>query len=375
MSPVDVSGPLVDHHCHGVVRGDLDRVGVEELLNEATHRSPLGTTLFDSMVGLAVRRWCAPVLDLEPLVDAETYVRRRSELTPAELARRFVGGAGLSDVVVDTGFGADRLTPPDDLAAYAGARAHEIIRLETTLESVLADGTAFDDVDGALRQRLRESGAVGAKSIAAYRSGLALPQMIPPSGDVVDALSRLTRGPDGRYRVADPLLNGWLAWVAVEERLPLQIHVGYGDNDVDLDRCDPLLMTGFLRASQERLVPTMLLHNWPFHRQAAYLAQVFDQVFVDVGLTVHNTGALSTPVLRELVEMAPFGKILFSSDAFGLPEHYLLGALLFRRSLGTVLDDLVAAGEMGPDDAQYVVGLVSQDNARRAYRLDSVAGH
>ena len=45
-------GPLVDHHCHGLVLDDLDRASFEALMNEAAGRSPLGTTFFDSMLGL-----------------------------------------------------------------------------------------------------------------------------------------------------------------------------------------------------------------------------------------------------------------------------------------------------------------------------------
>jgi hypothetical protein len=49
---------LVDHHCHGILTGDLDRVRFESMLNEATGPSPLATTLLDSMLGLALRRHC-----------------------------------------------------------------------------------------------------------------------------------------------------------------------------------------------------------------------------------------------------------------------------------------------------------------------------
>ena len=134
-----------------------------------------------------------------------------------------------------------------------------------------------------------------------------------------------------------------LAWTAIDARLPLQLHVGYGDSDVDLLRCDPLHLTPFLRATASQGVPVLLLHNYPFHRHAAYLAQVFDHVFMDVGLAVHNTGALSRRMIEETLELVPFGKLLHSSDAFGLPELYLLGSLLFRRGLNGVLADLVRA--------------------------------
>ena len=55
------------------------------------------------------------------------------------------------------------------------------------------------------------------------------------------------------------------------------------------------------------------------------LAQVFDHVFMDLGLTVHNTGALSTGVLRETLELVPFGKLLFSTDGKKLLGGVLVG--------------------------------------------------
>jgi predicted TIM-barrel fold metal-dependent hydrolase len=276
-----------------------------------------------------------------------------------------MAAAGITTYLVDTGIGPDGLTPSDDLAALGGGTAYEVVRLERLAEEVLASGSA--DVVGEVESRLgaaREHGVVGAKSIAAYRVGLDLPATKPAADDVRRALAAADPA-----RLADRTVSGWLAHTALGAGLPLQVHVGYGDPDLDLLACDPLRMTAFLRATQEHGVPVLLLHNWPFHRHAAYLAQVFDHVFLDLGLTTHNTGALSTGVLRETLELAPFGKVLFSSDAYGLAELYLLGAVLFRRSLTTVLGELVASGDATPDDAAYVAGLVARDNARRAYRL------
>jgi uncharacterized protein len=362
-------GDLVDHHCHGILTDDLDRTAFEGLMNEAVRASPLGTTLFDSALGWAIRRHCAPLLDLEPLAPAETYLIRRSELGGAEASRRLMAATGIGTLLVDTGLGSllpgTELTPMTELAALCGGTAREVVRLERLAEDVLAAGGS--DFGGEVEERLgtaRASGAVGAKSIAAYRVGLELPATKPTA----DELRRALAGVDTE-RVADPTVSAWLAHTAVELGMPLQFHVGYGDSDLDLLACDPLRLTAFLRGTQERGVPVLLLHNWPYHRQAAYLAQVFDHVFMDLGLTTHNTGALSTGVLRETLEIVPFGKLLFSSDAYGLAELYLLGTLLFRRSLEAVLGELVDAGESTPEDAAYVAGLVARENARRAYAL------
>ena len=356
---------LVDHHCHGISTSDLDRAPFEGLMNEAGRASPLATTLFDSTLGWAIRRHCAPLLDLDPLVPPEAYLARRTELGGAEASRRLMAAAGIGTFLVDTGLGPDDLTPMGDLAALGGGTAYEVVRLERLAEQVLATGT--DDFTGEVRERLgsaRAGGAVGAKSIAAYRVGLELPATTPSADELTRALARVDPG-----RLVDRTVSAWLAHTAIELGLPLQFHVGYGDSDLDLLACDPLRLTGFLRGTQERGVPVLLLHNWPYHRQAAYLAQVFDHVFMDLGLTTHNTGALSTGVLRETLELVPFGKLLFSSDAYGLAELYLLGARLFRRSMNAVLGDLVDAGEATPGDAAYVAGLVARENARRVYSL------
>ena len=360
---------MVDHHCHGVLTEDLDRTGFEALLNEGNGAGALGTTVFDSMLGLAVRRWCAPVLGLEPLADAQAYLARRTELGAEEVNNRFVSASATADFVVDTGFGAGRVTGAERTAAYAGGRGHEIVRLEAVAEELLESGTTPADFAERLREQLTGRGAVGAKSIAAYRTGLALAAGKPTDDTLVAALGECGRDADGTIRLAHPVVHAWLAHTAVEEGLPLQIHVGYGDNDVDLADCDPLRLTAFLRATQDRGTPVLLLHNYPFHRHAAYLAQVFSHVFMDVGLATHNTGALSTALVRESLELVPFAKMLYSSDAFGLAELYHLGSLLFRRSMSEVLAGLVDADEMGETDAERVVDLVAHDNAHRVYAL------
>ncbi len=152
--------------------------------------------------------------------------------------------------------------------------------------------------------------------------------------------------------------------------LPVQLHVGYGDRDVDLHRCNPLLLTPLLRALQPTGVPVLLLHNYPYHREAGYLAQVFPHVYVDAGLATHNLGQRAPALLAEALELAPFGKFLYSSDAFGLPELYHLGALLFRRALSDLLRDGLAADAWTEADAERVAAMIGAGTARRVYRLE-----
>jgi uncharacterized protein len=361
--------PLVDHHCHGIVRSSLDRPAFEALLTEAERAGPLHGSLFDTQVGMGVRAICPPLLDLPRFAPADEYLERRAALGPDEVARRMLAATGISDYLVDTGFLPQVLTSPAQLSGYSGARAHEIVRLETTAEEVLAraDPSAFADAFRAeLHERART--ALGAKSIAAYRVGLDLDPARPSDGEVSEAAAAAVRnGTSGR--IADGTLTRFFVWTAVDLGLPLQFHVGYGDADVDLHRCDPLLLTPLLRATAGSGVPVMLLHNYPFHRSAGYLAQVFDHVFVDVGLALHNVGTRAEAVLAELLELAPFGSVLFSSDAFGLAEIYAVNTALFRRALAAFLDDGIAREFWPRAEAERIAAMICSGNARRTYRL------
>jgi predicted TIM-barrel fold metal-dependent hydrolase len=370
LDPTLAALPLVDHHCHGLVRRDPDRAQFESMLTESAGPSALGGSLFDSQIGLAVRRWCAPVLDLEPHVPAEVYLERRAELGAEEVNRRMLTASGTTTFLLDTGYVPEPITTPAELAALAGGRAREIVRLEAVAQDVLADG---GDVAGfadrfatALAERCRT--AAGVKSIAAYRVGLALDGARPTSAEVTAAADRAVRR-DGGVRIADEVLHRHLVWAGIDLGMPVQFHVGYGDADVDLHRCDPLLLTGLLRATEPAGVPIMLLHNYPFHRNAGFLAQVFGHVFVDVGLATHNVGQRSAALLAELLELAPFGKVLFSSDAFGLAELYLLGTTLFRHGLGRLLAEGVADDAWTAADAQRIATLIGAGNAERVYGL------
>lgn len=361
--------PLVDHHCHGLVRRELDRPGFEALLTEAAGPGALGGSLFDSQIGFAVRRWCPPVLDLAPHAPADEYLARRAELGADEVNRRFLAATGTGTFLVDTGYLPEPITTPGELAALAGGTAREVVRLEAVAADVLASCGAADFA-GRFRDELarRCAGAAGVKSVAAYRVGLELEGARPGGAEVTAAAGRLlSRG--GPPRVADPVLHRFLVWSGIDLGMPVQFHVGYGDADVDLHRCDPLLLTDLLRATEPSGVPVLLLHNYPFHRQAGYLAQVFGHVFVDVGLASHNVGRRAPALLAELLELAPFGKVLFSSDAFGLAELYLLGTVLFRRGLGRLLAEGVAEGAWTAADAVRVAGMIGSGTARRAYRL------
>jgi predicted TIM-barrel fold metal-dependent hydrolase len=114
----------------------------------------------------------------------------------------------------------------------------------------------------------------------------------------------------------------------------------------------------------------VFLHCYPYHREAGYLAAVFPNVYFDVGQALNYTGPGAGRVLAEAMELAPFTKQLYSSDAFALAELHYLGALLFRRSLAAILEDWVRRDECSAAEADGIGELLGRANARRIYPLD-----
>lgn len=368
---------LIDHHVHGAFGADGTRSRFENALNEgSTDPLPDFVSGFDSQLGFAVRRFCAPLLDLEPHAPADEYWARRVELGEQEVNRRFLGSAGVSDWVVDTGYAGPDSYGLAEMTAMTGSPCHEIVRLETIAEGIITDGSA----DYALRFRSELAvavarGAVGSKTVFAYRSGFDIDQSRPSEADVSSAASawhRSTR--DGvRPRLTDPVLLAFGLFAAVDAGLPLQIHVGFGDRDLDLHRANPMLLLPFLRNPEVTRVPVLLLHCYPFEREAGYLAQSFANVYLDVGLALNYLGARSVELVARSYELAPFAKVLYSSDAWGPSELHYLGARLWRNAVSTVIGGWVARGDWSLHDAQRVIQLSASGNARRAYGLEPIA--
>lgn len=353
--------PLVDAHCHRLLAEPVDAAGFERCCTEAD-RLPPGMA-WDSPAGLAIRRWCPPALDLPAFAGPEAYLERRAELGLEEVNARLLRAAGLSHLLVDTGLPG---APVGSLARAAGAPVSEVVRLERVAEELAAEGVTAERFAPAYADRLAEAarGAVATKSVLAYRHGLDVDPARPGPAEVREAWRRGAGG-----RIEDPVLLRFLLWAGVDAGLPVQIHTGLGDADLRLRRSDPSLLQPWLAAVEPAGVAVVLLHCYPYHRQAGWLAAVYPHVFLDVGLAVGQVGAQAEAVVAESLELAPAAKVLFSTDGYRLPELYLVGAAQFRAALGRLLDRRVGEGAMGADDAGRVARMIGAANARRVYAL------
>jgi uncharacterized protein len=379
--PAVAAPSYVDHHCHGIVTDELDRRRLEGLFSEAHRPHDGGGSQFDKPLGLMIRKHCAPVLGLEPLASPEAYVERRLALGAGEANRRLMRAAGMDLLLVDTGFRGGSVTGHEELGRIAGCPAHEVARIEAVLEEAAGGaggaGELVERFDRLLEERARS--AVGLKSIVAYRTSFAIDQTRPSPAETVAAagewLAVIAR--TGRARIEHPILIRHALCVALDlcraRRFPLQLHVGFGDRDVRMPRCDPTVFAPFIEAAEEAGVPVTLLHCWPFVREAGWLAEVYANVHFDVGAILNYTGPGARRVMREAMEMAPFHKQLYSSDAFGLAELHHLGRVLFDDALGALLDGWIADGHCTTADADRIMAMIAAGNARRIYRLEEAA--
>jgi predicted TIM-barrel fold metal-dependent hydrolase len=372
---LDVDLPLIDHHCHGVSPVELDFAAFQALFSESYRPAPAGTTEFQKPLGLAIRRFCAPILDLEPSCPAETYVERRLALGAAEVNRRFLQGSGLQSLLIDTGHRSASILGIEDMAVAAARPTHEIVRIEAVIEEIAKSGISAERFPDAVAEILAEraKSAVGLKTIVAYRCTFKIDQTAPSHSEVVSAADRWfsAAAMAEKWRLSDPTIIRHGLWVGGDlcrqRRFPMQVHVGFGDPDIYMHACDPSHFTDFIAAMETWEVPITLLHNYPFQREAAWLSEVFQNVYYDVGVILNFAAPMSANILGEALEMGKFSKLLYSSDAFGLSELYYLGALLFRRGLKKCLDRWLEEDFCSLADADELIQLVATANAKRIY--------
>jgi predicted TIM-barrel fold metal-dependent hydrolase len=139
----------------------------------------------------------------------------------------------------------------------------------------------------------------------------------------------------------------------------VQVHCGFGDWDLYLPRADP----GHLKPVLERFAETrfVLLHCYPFVREAGWLAHVYGNVWLDLSLTIPHVSR-PAEMVRQALELAPVSKLLYASDAARTPELYYLAARWWREALDEVLPEL-----LGDDEAEHATRMILRENALVLY--------
>ena len=370
--------PILDHHCHTLCRPGPPLAGDDfrRFFVESTDPR-MAPHVRHSIFYMRMVRDVAALFGCDP--SEEALLALRAATPPEEYTQRLFDAGNFRALLVDTGFRSADSYEVDELSALAGRPVETILRLETLMEELIAASASFAQVEDALRAELRAArarGVVAFKSIAAYRGGLHVaPRTFDEAAAAFPALREIVRR-YGRLRLSDRAVLDYLLRVALEEaaamELPVQFHVAFGDDDADLRTANPLELRALLTDPAFQRVPFVLLHCYPYIREAGYLAALYAHVFVDVSLTVPLTAHGCAAAFAEVLELAPASKLLFATDAHSVPELFCAGALHGRRGLAQALDRLVAEQILSAAQAEDAAEAILWRNAVRLYQLENL---
>jgi predicted TIM-barrel fold metal-dependent hydrolase len=368
--------PAVDHHCHPLLRltTALTPVDLRRPFTEALDSKVIGEQTQNSVAYRRALHILAAELGSEPTED--DVLRSRAGTDHAAYANRLLKRSRTGVMILDHGFAGGEAMSPAEHAATIDIPQHEVVRLETAAETLVASCSSVAEWVDAVRSMLRDAvdgGAVGAKTIAAYRAGIRLrdPDPAHAAAAFETLRARATAGQPIRLE-GEPLCHTLLLAAAEELGklgVPLQVHCGLGDPDEDLALANPL---GLRRLFIERRfagLKVILLHCYPFHREAAYLTSVFPGAYMDLSLAIHLAGQDGARALEEALGLCPTTKLLYATDASRFPEVYFVAAVLYREALAGALGMLVDSGWLTRAEAVEAGRQVLSENARRTYRL------
>jgi predicted TIM-barrel fold metal-dependent hydrolase len=375
---VDLSDlAIVDGHGHPLL-SDPWAVSAEafaELFTEGRPGAMAGhverTRYFQRALGDLGRR-------LKTDASVAAVLERRRALGP-EAAGAWLAQSRVAALLVDTGYPPDAM-PLADMRRLLPCEVHEVFRVETCAQRLLTEGLPFDAFLATFGRKLRAAAerCVAFKSIIAYRSGLAIQRWAEADAAAAYRRALARWRADGSSRLVDkPLLDALFEQtleVARATGRPLQIHAGFGDPDLDLLQANPLLLRPILEERRWAGLRIVILHMaYPYLREAAFMAAVWPQVWLDLSLALPLLGAGAVGPLIEILALAPATKVMYGSDVRGLPELFALAADWGRAALGEALDWLAQREGLGVDEARLIAHRILSENARELYRL-SMAG-
>ena len=375
---IDLSDiPIVDHHAHALRK--IDKLESIEAYQGYFSESPdpviKARYVPDTIIWQWAIRELAGYLGCEPTAEAVFAARNAQPLQT--LANGMWSDTNSETLLIDYGFrGAENFTPEEQAATF-NQKIEMLLRLETFVQELVMQYPTFSrmfDAFVAGVEGARASGHVGLKSIIAYRTGLDIEwatrdDAVRAFGMVKDQADR-----EGKIRIANKPLNDFLVLTALEianrQEMPIQFHTGFGDPDVDLLKANPLYMRPLLQSDKFRNVPFVLLHaSYPYVRELGYLAAMYPNVYMDISLAIPFITTEIPRMIHEALGLTPITKIMYSSDAFSIPEIFWLANRWGRAALERVLGEIVQVGALTEAQARHAGEQILSLNARRVYGL------
>jgi len=375
--PIDLTSiPILDHHCHSFLRRATPYSALEfqRFFSEGGDEGIVAEHTPNSVFFRWAIKEVAKFLECEPTIEA--VLAARAAIPLSDLGVRMLREANIPALLIDYGLGgSDRMSIAEMKTSLSEWRIEPILRLETMAQELILKHETFDQVIEAFVATVeggRAAGHVGLKSIIAYRTGLAIRETSKSEAAEIFTLVKERARRDSTLRLADKPLNDYLLLRALEvaekQALPVQFHTGLGDNDLDMLYANPLHMRPLFESSRYKHVPFVLLHaSYPYVRELGYLASLYSNVWMDVGLAIPFATVDIPSVWRQALSLTATSKILFSTDAYSIPEIYWVAARWGRWGLSQVLEELMAIGAFTQEEALDAAHQILHGNAEKLY--------
>jgi len=362
---VDVQGlPVVDVHCHPFL--DRGAVTAEQFTDLTAFGG--GSRQYMEEGGIAFSEAVRGEL---LTVKRNTIYFKRMIL---DLARFLDVPPEVQALVFDFGVPLPILDV-DQVKAELPVGVVPVFRIEPLIAELLQTDVGWAEFkrryDETIANALTTKGYKGVKSIIAYRTGLDVSPLSRTPDQGLQALDAIRRGLGGgsMKRLRDHLLCRALE-LCMEHDVPMQIHTGMGDFEVNLVLCRPAFLMDLLRFPAYRACRVLLVHSgFPYHREAAYIANVLPRVFCDVSEGIPFAGHAASDIFRDVLAMAPLNKVCYGSDGYTLPEINFTSAKLGKQALAKALNELCAEGMLSAADGQEAAAMILAGNARELYQL------
>jgi uncharacterized protein len=366
--------PLLDHHCHAPLRlpPRIDSATLRAPFTESTDPDVQNSDVPQTIGYRAMIRWLAGLLGCDPTEHA--VIEARSGYEAQMYHQLLADDAGLGTFYSDYLFAQEHIYSTEEWSVLAGRPVKELLRVETMAERLLPTAHSWDVFRQEFASALAAAyahGTVGFKSIAAYRCGLDVQRVDGATAATAFDAVRAELEANGSLRLTSRDLINALLWetmeVAAELNLPLQFHVGLGDDDVFLPTSNPTLLRALFQEPRYRHVPIVMLHCYPYVREAAYLASIYPNAYVDLGLTFTLSSSHCAALLAEALGTAPASKVLASTDGHSVPEFQWFAGRLWRSSLTKTLAEIVDDDLLTEPEAIEFAALILHGTSERIY--------
>ncbi len=365
--------PIYDHHAHALFREDVWRgAQFEAYFTEAYDPVILKDFVPDnvfyrrSLRDLAGYYGCAP--------SRAAILEARASWDYGELSRKMFEDAGIEKLLLDDGIWPERLMSVQDCGAFVGVPAKRLLRFESELALMVEGYDTIGALFAAFEAHLRALAPrlAGFKSAIAYRTGLNVEHHAPFELERAYHDLRRDLEPGVKPRITSKAILDEMLWVglrvAAEVGLSVQFHTGYGDPDLDMRLANPLHLREIFEVRDLAGLRVVMLHCYPFVREAGYLASVYPGAYLDLGLTIPYTSAHAMmESVQHAMHLAPLTKILFSTDAQRTPELFWLAARYGRRVIAQALERTVADGDLTAPEADWAAVRFLNGNAKALY--------